>query len=525
MKGNVADVIIIGSGIAGLMAAELLSFEKNVIIITKSELDNSNSYLAQGGIAAVSSNDDDWRDHFIDTLIAGAYHNNHEMTRLLVQKGPEMINKLIQLGVKFDRDENGSFILGKEGAHRKRRILHAGGDATGKELVTKLIKRVKEHVRVIEHEMALDLIIQDGQCLGVEAINKENELTRYYAPHTVLATGGAGQLYEVTSNSPVITGDGIAMAFRAGAKIVDMEFVQFHPTMLVKQGKGIGLVSEAVRGEGARLRRKNGNYLMDGIHEMKDLAPRDIVAREIHHALKRGEQLFLDISMIDQFNERFPTITSICSKGGIDFNKGIIPVSPGAHFLMGGVEANKRGETSIPGLYAIGEVARTGVHGANRLASNSLLEGVVFANELAQAILHSTGKGKTSITVNLESRTPLLINLPTKMEIQQLMSKHVGIVRSEEGLFEALSWFKSYRKYFCKTKYIPASFEENEIVNMLLVGYLITYAAYIRKESRGGHYRSDYPFEQASWLKAVVCCSLNNEEPYVNQTVQEKIPV
>lgn len=488
MKAIKTDVLIIGSGISALMLAELLHGHKNVIILTKSEWKNSNSWKAQGGIAAVTTDDDDWTSHFYDTITAGNFHNKEEVVELLVKKGPFMIGKLMELGVPFDRDSNGILLRGKEGAHSNRRILHAGGDQTGKEIVKTLHERVATHTTIKEQTQALELMVSSGRCVGVWARTEEDQPIVYEADHIVLATGGVGMLYPITSNAETVIGDGLAMAYRAGVQLADLEFIQFHPTMLVQNGECFGLVSEAVRGEGAVLENEHGEPIMEGIHPLKDLAPRDIVARRIFEFTSKGEKIYLNIKMIDHFSSRFPTITSLCRQANVDLTEGKIPVAPGAHFLMGGVLTNEYGETNIERLYAIGEVACTGVHGANRLASNSLLEGIVFAEQCKTSILQ---KG---IEVPVSYEFPRLMECSVPLvsieTLQQKMFQHVGLVRTETLLQQMKTWLQPYQQ---EGAFFGLSKEAYERFNMAQIAYLITTSALERKESRGGHYRLDYP--------------------------------
>ncbi len=506
-----ADVIIIGGGIAGLVIAELLSHKKNVILISKENIENSNSFLAQGGIAASIDKNDNWEKHFYDTITAGNKHNNEKTTMELVKNAPKAIEQLINLGVSFDRDEDNNFQLGREGGHNKRRIIHAGGDSTGKKITECLIAAIGNVITVHSHVMVYDLLINEGNCVGVIAKNINNENIIYEAQHTILATGGIGKLYSVTSNDPSITGDGIAMAYRAGAELVDLEFVQFHPTMLVTENNPSVLISEAVRGEGARLINQNGKYIMEDIHPLADLAPRDIVARQVHYALQRGEKVFLDISMINNFRNRFPSISRLCDENEIDINKKILPVSPGAHFIMGGVKTNINGETSLPGLYAVGEVSCSGVHGANRLASNSLLEGLIFAEKLAVFILEQP-EIQTSIKLSPTKRLNTI--LPEINEIQNIMSKHVGIIRSNNNLIYAKNWFEQYQDLIKTDKiFLDVTMSEKTKLNMITAGWLITTSALMRTESRGSHYRKDYPKnDNNQWLKHYIVRRRENDE-------------
>ncbi|MGJ7035119.1 L-aspartate oxidase [Anoxybacillus eryuanensis] len=490
-----ADVIIVGSGLAALMVAYHLCEYKNVIIFTKSNKETSNSWLAQGGVAAAIHPNDHWLSHYEDTIIAGCEHNNDEAVRILVQEGREAIQHFMNIGFSFDVDERGQLLFGQEGAHRMKRILHAGGDATGKNMVSFLFKKLSGRVTFIENDPVIDLLVSDGHCVGVQTKHRT-----YTANATVIATGGIGQLYTFTSNVETATGDGIAMAYRAGAAVTDMEFVQFHPTMLYVNGKAVGLISEAVRGEGAILVTDDGRQVMDGVHPQKDLAPRDVVSRAIDNEIKNGHCVFLNISMIPHFPTRFPTITSLCERYHVDWRSGLIPVVPGAHFLMGGIVVNMDGETTLPGLYAVGEAACTGVHGANRLASNSLLEALVFSRRLAFHLLQKTGQHRT-LKKSERKENHLRIVLPTKDEIQHVMTQYVGIVRDYDQLFQAKRWFEQYSIHELVNVAPEHDDEKRTIIYMLIVGWLITTSALQRKESRGAHYRSDEPFEKMYWEK------------------------
>lgn len=379
-------VIIIGSGIAGCTAAFRLMHDYDVTIITKGLKEESNSMLAQGGIAAAVSKNDTPKKHFSDTFQAGCFHNKVLAVNQLVTNGPIVIQKLIAEGMTFD-EQNGELSLGLEGAHQLPRILHTGGDQTGKFLTTFLQEKLT-NIHWQEQKMAIEIIKQNDSAIGVHCLDKENRLHTYYGEHIILASGGLGQLFPVTTNAATISGDGLALAYRAGAKLTDMEFIQFHPTLLFLNGRCHGLISEAVRGEGAKLIRADGSAVMTDVHPRADLAPRDIVAATLFAEIQDGNEVFLDITPIPNFEERFPGITANLDAYHVPFRETKrIPVHPGAHFLMGGIRTDLQGKTNIPGLYAIGEVANAGVHGANRLASNSLLETLVFGEKVAEYIL------------------------------------------------------------------------------------------------------------------------------------------
>ncbi|WP_273125004.1 L-aspartate oxidase [Metabacillus sp. HB246100] len=504
------DVLIIGSGLAALSAAYYLK-NKQVTVLTKSSWIESNSMLAQGGIAAAIGPNDSWQSHYQDTIEAGCFHNQENNVALLVQEGSREILDWVERGMTFDVDVNGRLLLSKEGAHHHNRIVHAGGDATGREITQFLYKKVCEKAHIVEDEMAVDLLVDHNQCIGVVTKNKEGKLTTYTADYTIIASGGCGAVYGHTSNAHVITGDGIAMAYRAGAKLSDMEFIQFHPTMLYQNGKCIGLISEAVRGEGAILKNQLGERFMKEIHELGDLAPRDIVSRAIFDEMKNGNSVYLDITRISHFENRFPTITKMCLDNGINLEKGWIPVAPGMHFLMGGIQTNEHGETNVPHLLAVGEAACTGVHGANRLASNSLLEGLVFGKRVAEFLSTKlTSSYSSYLKESLDQyREVCNVELPTKEQIQDIMTNYVGILRTQSELEYAVKWFESYQKRnFWDFNVKDFTIEQIERLNMVTIGWIISMSALKRTESRGGHFRKDYPTQNNDYWKQrqVICC-------------------
>ncbi len=435
-----ADVVIIGSGIAGLMAAHLLADEVNVILITKARLTASNSNLAQGGIAAAIGDHDDWRLHLADTMLAGYGHNRYEQVKTVVRRAPTIIETMQKLGVPFDA-KHGSLTLGREAAHRQRRIIHAYGDQTGRAFIETLVQLIIQRVNIYEDTMAVELLVEDGAVGGVKT--NKGAIT---ARHTIMATGGAGQLFECTSNAPEATGDGMALAYRAGALLADLEFIQFHPTVLSKDGASFGLVSEAVRGEGAQLVTAEGERIM-GTNPLKELAPRDIVSRALYAEIQAGKSVYLDCRMIENFSSRFPGISRLCQQAKV--TDSLLPVVPGAHFISGGIHTDGVGRTSLQQLYAIGEVACTGVHGANRLASNSLLEGLVFAELAVQDIL---SRPRTTERITRDhSKYAGQLALPARQELQQRMTACVGIERSAESLMEMKEWLSRFgqRRFTC----------------------------------------------------------------------------
>ncbi|MDQ0219355.1 L-aspartate oxidase [Peribacillus cavernae] len=510
-----SEVIVVGSGIAALQTALGAAITKNVIIFTKDKLRSSNSYLAQGGIAAAISAEDSTDKHAQDTLLAGRNYNNPDAVLKLVQEAPAVMNSLILSGMEFDRERGGKVSLGMEGAHSERRIMHRDGDATGKYLIEHYLSQLeKSSIKVMEEKEVIELIIgEDDSCIGVKTLDPEGRKESYYGNHIVLATGGCGALYRFTSNSPGVTGDGIAMALKAGARIKDMEFIQFHPTLLFINGKTHGLVSEAVRGEGAKLVTESDKKVMEGVHPLNDLAPRHIVAQTIYAYLQQGERVYLDISMIPAFKKRFPTISLLCERNGIDNSSGKIPVAPGNHFLMGGIETDNVGRTSVRGLYAVGEAACSGVHGANRLASNSLLEGIVFGKAVGSFIASEPERELPNQRFEPTNRSHIP-TLPSLSELSEKLMRYAGIIRNETGLETLLDWLGSFDlAEVLEGSGSGLTKEQIRAANGILVAWLIAESALCRKESRGGHFRSDYPVENdKDWLKQSVVIDKNKME-------------
>jgi L-aspartate oxidase len=484
-----AGVIVVGTGIAGLVAALRAARTRSVILVTKAELGESNTRYAQGGIAAVMFPDDSVGAHIDDTLAAGAGLNSREAVEILCAEGPERIRDLLALGVEFDL-EDGVLARGREAAHSRARILHAGGDATGAEIESALVRAVRAStVQTLEYSFLRELIVVDGRVCGVEIIDADGSEQRLTADAVILASGGAGQLYSHTTNPAVATGDGAAAAFRAGARLADLEFYQFHPTSLAVPGNF--LVSEAVRGEGAVLLDGSGRRFMADWHPDAELAPRDVVARSIARqmAAQGGAPVLLDATGLGAtlLSERFPGIERVSLAHGFDWSREPIPVRPAAHYWMGGIETDLWGRSSLPGLYAVGEVASTGVHGANRLASNSLLESLVFA----WRSVDSLGQPWPAVrlrpdTVSSEAVTS--IGEPfVRAELQALLWDEAGLFRSADGLESARARLASW------SAPSGVSFTALEDRNLLELATLLVEAAQSRRESRGAHYRDDYP--------------------------------
>ncbi|WP_064092492.1 L-aspartate oxidase [Rossellomorea aquimaris] len=498
------NILIIGSGIAALQLARQIQDQFYVRIITKNKITSSNSYLAQGGIAAPIGKNDRIEDHYLDTLAAGRYHQAEDLVNRLINDGKRVIEALVKEGAPFDKDGDGNLSLGMEGAHSANRILHSGGDQTGKFLVNYLLGTLTNEVDFIEEEMVCELMKDNkGTCCGVKTKNEEGTIRTYYASHVVLATEGIGGLYSSTSNHPSVSGDGMALAFLAGAKLADMEFIQFHPTLLWMNGKTHGLISEAVRGEGATLINDRGERIMENVDPLLELAPRHIVAERIYQQRLAGREVFLDISKIKNFQVKFPSISTLFSEQKISIEKGKIPVSPGCHFMMGGILTDDVGRTNVPGLYAIGEVACSGVHGANRLASNSLLEGLVYGVRLGNYLIEQGENCSNHHLMHVEqkNRKPITHMGFQPHELKERMMKSVGIIRFEDELNTHLNWLKSH-PFTLNENIDSASPEQIKIYFMWIVSMLITQSALLRTESRGGHIRSDFPEENNEiWLK------------------------
>jgi len=496
------DFIVVGAGIAGLRASVELAAAGRVLCLAKREVTESNTQYAQGGIAAALSDDDEVSLHLDDTLKAGDGLCNAEAARILVEEGPARIEELIEWGTEFDRAGT-KIAFTREGAHSRSRVLHAHGDSTGREIGRALFLKAQALKPIVfrDFEFTTELVLRDGRIIGVRVLDSAGQLHEIHASAVLLATGGLGQVYSDTTNPAVATGDGVAMAFRAGAEISDMEFVQFHPTALFLKGAPRFLLSEALRGEGAYLRNLELQRFMHKYHEMAELAPRDVVARAIAHELevtKRPDAaVYLDLTHLnsEKIRTRFPTIYSTCMQYNIDIAEELVPIRPAAHYAMGGVRTDLDGRSSIAGLYAAGEVACTGVHGANRLASNSLLEGLVYGARAARAM-----RGEMRST-----RPPAAVALKASVQpngsssdvdkfiqkAQSLMWQYVAVVRDGKSLRQVLAELSAMQESLPSARDRRA----HEAANILQTGVLIARSALAREESRGAHYRVDFPIK------------------------------
>ena len=518
------DVVVVGSGVAGLTAAlHLREAGLHVTVVTKVNIDDGSTRWAQGGIAAVLDPYDTPAEHAADTLVAGVGLCDRAAVDVLVTEGPARVRELMRWGAEFDRHPDGALMLTREGGHHANRIVHAGGDATGAEVQRALHAAVLRDpwIRLVEHALVLDLLRDAagracGVTLHVLGEGSEDGVGAILARAVVLATGGMGQIYATTTNPVVSTGDGVALALRAGATVTDIEFVQFHPTALMVPSSPGGersaqqpLVSEAMRGEGAHLVDADGKRFMVGQHELAELAPRDVVAKGIHRVLLStgADHVFLDARHIPDLARRFPTITASCRAAGIDPETELIPVAPAAHYASGGVRTDLDGRTSIDGLYACGEVACTGVHGANRLASNSLLEGLVFARRIAADVARhlpdqtdpaaATNRPTMDSAASVESDASdgWAIDNDIRPALQRAMTRGAGVLRSEESLAATTRAVASLG-----TRRAPANTASWEAANLLTVAAALLAAASRRAETRGCHWREDFPTADPAWL-------------------------
>jgi len=504
-----ADVIVIGSGVAGLTTAlNLRSHGLSVLLVTKARIDAGSTKWAQGGIAAALGPGDTPDQHKKDTLAAGAGLCDINAVDVLVSEGPEAVRKLIAHGAVFDKSETGEIALTREGGHLRNRILHAGGDATGAEVSRALLAAVKSDsgIEIIEHALVIDALKSSsgrvcGVTLHVIGAGSRDGVGRALARAVVVATGGLGQVYSQTTNPAVSTGDGVALALRAGAKVGDVEFVQFHPTVLWRDLANRGqqpLISEALRGEGAVLLNHKNEQFMIGKHPQADLAPRDVVAKEIFNQMQLSGQphVWLDATKINDFENRFPTIYASCIANGIDPTKEKIPVAPASHYASGGVLVDLNGQSSIPGLYICGESACTGAHGANRLASNSLLEGLVFGARIAATLAKELPPQQEPI----EDKKTMLLDPKILLPLQISMSEGAGVMRSDSSLRKTMQTLEELSKLTSTEPRIEAW----EASNLHLLATAIVKSALTRTESRGSHWRSDYPQSSDKWLGRVI---------------------
>ena len=505
------DIAIIGGGLSGLRAAIEIDERLSVVAVTKDAVKESNSNYAQGGIASVLDPDDTFEEHIADTLVAGGELCDKRVVEMVVREAPQRIKELIEWGTRFDED-SGELLLGREGGHSRHRIVHALGDSTGKEVMRAVLHWTRQfpNIQLWQQAFTIDLIVHEGQCRGAILWNPNHGKMLLWAKQTIICTGGAGQIYRESTNPPVATADGHAIAYRAGAELRDMEFMQFHPTVLYIAGSSRSLVTEAMRGEGARLVDATGHRFMPEYDERAELAPRDVVAQAIVSQMEktRHSNVFLDVSHLDSdfILKRFPGIANNCKKFGIDITRDRIPVRPGAHYMIGGITVDETGQTTLPGLWAAGEVTSSGLHGANRLASNSLLEGLVFGAHAGQ------GASSEALQIEDDFRVPTIENAEIaqpsepldisdiRNSLKSLMWRDVGVRRDHDRLVEAKQTIANWCQYV-----LPRQFSDTagwELQNMLIVSQLMIEAALQRKESRGVHQRTDFTEkDDKNWKK------------------------
>jgi L-aspartate oxidase len=508
------DVLVIGGGIAGMRATMAVDARLSTLVVTKDRINESNSAYAQGGIAGVLAPEDRFEDHVEDTLIAGADLCDREVVEMVVREAPGHIRQLIEWGTVFDHQEDGDLLLGREGGHSHHRIVHALGDATGKEIMRAMITRAREvlHAQIWQDTFTLDLLTDDGACRGALVWNKDHGRTFVWAKQTILCTGGVGQIYRETTNPAVATGDGHAIAYRAGVELRDMEFMQFHPTVLYIAGSSRTLITEAIRGEGAILVDANGERFMPSYDPRAELAPRDIVSQAIADRMNATHHpcVYLDLSPIDPAHalRRFPGIARSCAEFGLDITRDRIPVRPGAHYMIGGVTVDHEGRTTLPGLWASGEVTSSGLHGANRLASNSLLEGLVYgahAGAGASAVALEMPDSFHAIPLKndavLPGGEPLDLS-DIRNSLKSLMWRAAGVIRDGKQLAEAAKTVDGWCQYALSRQFTEP--EGWELQNMLTVARVMIESAQRREESRGVHLRSDFPASGGpSWRKHI----------------------
>jgi L-aspartate oxidase len=506
------DVLVIGGGLAGMRAAQEIDPSLRTMILTKDKVEESNSAYAQGGIASVWDPEDRFDNHIQDTLVAGCDLCDLRTVEMVVREAPERVAELIRWGTRFDQLD-GALVLGREGGHSHQRIIHALGDATGKEIMRAMIQHTRSlsNIEICEEAYTIDLLTYDDRCCGAIVSIQQRAPVLIWAKQTILCTGGCGQVFRESTNPRVATGDGHAIAFRAGALMRDMEFMQFHPTVLYIAGSSRTLITEAVRGEGAYLVDSNGYRFMEDYDPRLELAPRDVVSKSIVAQMEKTQSacVYLTLAHLDAHyvRQRFPGIAKVCQSFGLDITKDAIPVRPGAHYMIGGALVDDQARTSLPGLWAAGEVTSSGLHGANRLASNSLLEGLVYG---ALAGRHASDAALQDPTVSLsvlpiqnqmQVADPQEIDLADiRNSVRSLMWRHVGVQRTEQKLEEALQQLNRYSSYVLSHQ--PGGMEGWELQNMLTVSLMMAQAALARTESRGVHLRTDYPkLDNPNWRK------------------------
>jgi L-aspartate oxidase len=509
-----SDILVIGAGIAGLRAALEVPAQQSVLVITKDSIEQSNSNYAQGGIAGVMSPEDRFENHIEDTIVAGAGLCDRDIVELVVREAPVQINDLIAWGTHFDL-EDGKLALTREGGHSHRRIVHALGDATGHEVMRAVIEQAQKvpHITIWDRTFTIDLLTSEGRCVGALVARPNGEHLLIWSKQTILASGGAGMVYRETTNPPVATGDGMAAAYRAGAELRDMEFMQFHPTVLYVAGSSRYLISEAVRGEGGYLRDKNGVRFMLEEDPRAELAPRDVVAQAIFRRMEKTQHpnVYLDLSHLDRERVllRFPGIDRVCKTFGLDITKDRIPVRPGAHYMIGGVTVDDQGRTSLPGLWAAGEVSSSGLHGANRLASNSLIEGLVFGSACGRGAATEAARIPDTFHVpplchrHNQNGVESLDVADVTNSLRSMMARKMGIVRERTTMLEAQEAVDFWCRYA-----LARSFDSQagwELQNLLTISRLMIWSALKREESRGVHYRSDYPKRNDQLARHIAC--------------------